>query len=126
MKFQCFFKLQTFNVYVLLLITWNSRMNLVCKLISIRCKTVYCCLVLSVVICKFILVFSFSIFKLLFNLIIPNHIILDTSYFLSSYILLRQCVRERCICLQPAYCRNKCQVFIHFFQGCTIQMKTIF
>lgn len=114
-QFQCFFKLQTFNVCVLLALTWNSCVNLVCILIRIRCKTVYCCLLSSEVICKFILDFSFSIFKLLFNLIIPNCVISDTSYFLSSYILLRECVRERCVCLQPVYCRNKCKVFVHFF-----------
>lgn len=66
----------------------------------------------------------FSIFKLIFKLIILKHIISDSN-FLSSDFLLGEGVRERCVCLQPVYCRNRCEVFIHFIQGCIMQMKNI-
>lgn len=58
---QCFFKDQTFCVYGLSVIMWNFPVNLVGKLIHIRCKMVYGCLLSSEVICKFILAFSFNI-----------------------------------------------------------------
>lgn len=69
--------------------------------------------------------FCFSIFKLIFKLIILKHIISDSSYFLYSDFLLGEGVRERCVCLQLVYCRNRCEAFIHFIQGCIMQMKNI-